>query len=556
MAEEQTAGDEDSRRSAVPWLLAVILVLALIPRLQRLGTISFWFDEAYSVKMVSFGLAEILERASRDIHPPLYYWLLRVWAGGFGDSPVALRLMSVLFGVLTVLGVFLFVREAECGLRPTISRPSPFGAGVALFAAALLALSPLHIAWSLQARMYTLGTALAAFSGWFLLRALRRESAQVADWAGYVVLAVALAYTHVFGLFTIAAQAVFAIGVGIYRASSIQSRVRWNTLGAVLVAFFVVEVCWLPWLDTFLEQKQRVLRGYWIPPFRWEQVLETAYQFFAVTEHGPPPSRELKWIATGFCFALTAALLLLGRPGHRLMALGFGLPVASAMILSHFVQPLFITRYFLFAHLSLLCMFAVVVGLVPTRPARTCAIGTVLSLASILCLSQMEHREEQARLPGLAAAMRYVDAVREPGKPLLTGNPMLHLAVLSHIADRDGVRLVGSSQQFPHFQGTPVVRDDEYLPITQLSAVRANSIWIVEGINWNGGTWTVEMPEPWVSTQEARFPEVYGHDCEIVVRRYERRDSLSRLMKERENRHRGVQLPAAAAIPSSQDAWR
>ncbi|MDQ3332258.1 MAG: glycosyltransferase family 39 protein, partial [Planctomycetota bacterium] len=151
MAEEQTAGDEDSRRSAVPWLLAVILVLALIPRLQRLGTISFWFDEAYSVKMVSFGLAEILERASRDIHPPLYYWLLRVWAGGFGDSPVALRLMSVLFGVLTVLGVFLFVREAECGLRPTISRPSPFGAGVALFAAALLALSPLHIAWSLQA---------------------------------------------------------------------------------------------------------------------------------------------------------------------------------------------------------------------------------------------------------------------------------------------------------------------------------------------------------------------------------------------------------------------
>lgn len=302
-------------RSGLLFLVGAVLVLGLLPRLQQLGAISVWFDEAFSRKMTTFGFVEIWDRTARDVHPPLYYWLLKVWTLSFGDSPVALRSMSVLFGLLTILGTFLLVREAGRGWKQRSPGIASQADAAALLAAAFVALSPFQIAWSLQARMYSLGTALAVLSSWLLLRALRPGPPRLADWVGYVLLAVALSYTHIFGIFTIAAQAMFALAAALRRGWSISGTGRWQTLGAVLLTFFAIELCWLPWAGEFLAQRDRVAAGYWIPPFRWERVLEVAYQFFAVSEHDAPVSPVLAWTAAGFCGLLTVGLLLFGRSG-------------------------------------------------------------------------------------------------------------------------------------------------------------------------------------------------------------------------------------------------
>lgn len=530
--EKQSGNTQELGRSVLPWLVAAVLILALIPRLHRLGDTSLRFDEGFSSKMISFDFLEIWDRTSRDVHPPLYYWLLKGWASVGGDSPVALRSMSVLFGVVTVYGIFLFVREAEHGFRQSKGPQSPeLGEGIALLAAALLALSPFHIAWAQQARMYTLGAALAAFSSWFLLLALRPGPPRAANWVGYVSLAVALLYTHVFGLFTIAAQALFAFGVGVCRGWSSKSSDRWSTLTVVLIVFFAIEICWLPWLGEFLEQQQRVAASYWIPPFHWEQVSKVASQLLTVSERGLSHSSQFGWMAALFCLVSTVAVLLFGRPGQRLLALGFLLPVATTIVVSHFIQNVLITRYLLFAHVSLIGVVAVVTGHVLTRPARVVASGGLLLAASIVCLQHMELREKQARLPGLSGAMEYLDAQRKPEEPILTGNPMVHAAVLSHINNPKSAYVISGGREFPHFQGAPVMREEEYLGPGQLTTIRDQSIWVVEAIKWDGGTWTVTMPEPWVSTQEARFSELYRPACEIVIRRYERleRHSFSSL---------------------------
>lgn len=503
-------------------LFGAVLLLALFPRLQRLRDVSFWFDEAFSRKMVSFGFVEIWDRTARDVHPPLYYWLLKLWAGMFGDSPEALRSMSVFCGLLTVLGVFLLVREAERGPHADGGVRLSSGDGAALLAAALVALSPFQIAWSLQARMYTLGTALTAFSTLLLLRALRPGPPRPAVWAGYVALAVALTYTHIFGLFIVAAQGVFAAAVGLRRGWSSKPSGRWNTLAAAFVAFFAVEALWLPWAGEFFDQKARVAATYWIPPFRWERPLEVAYQFFAVSERDLPASPAIAYAAAEFCFALTAALLLFGRPGHRMIALGFGVSVAAALPVSYFLQNVFVTHYFLFAHVFLLCGIAAAAARAPTRPGRALVSAAVLLAASALCWRHVEARERRAAVPGLKAAMSYLDDVRRRGEPVLTGNPMLHAAVLAHVGDRSRVYVVHGGRDFPHFQGTPVMRETEYLDAGRLPEVHPERVWVVEGIRWNGGTWTVSMPEAWAPVGDVRFPELYGHECEIVVRCYDR----------------------------------
>ena len=47
---------------------------------------SVWFDEAFSVYLARFNIAEIVHFTSLDVHPPLYYWLLKGWTVIFGHS--------------------------------------------------------------------------------------------------------------------------------------------------------------------------------------------------------------------------------------------------------------------------------------------------------------------------------------------------------------------------------------------------------------------------------------------------------------------------------------
>ena len=52
--------------------------------------------------MLSRSFGEIAAAAAADIHPPGYYWLLKVWSLLFGDSAAAMRGLSATVGVLLV----------------------------------------------------------------------------------------------------------------------------------------------------------------------------------------------------------------------------------------------------------------------------------------------------------------------------------------------------------------------------------------------------------------------------------------------------------------------
>lgn len=125
---------------------AVILLLALALRLISLNQ-SLWLDESISaaaVKTNSF-IGLITQFSPGDVHPPLYYLLLKIWTDIFGYSEVSLRLPSVIAGVVTVYFVF------KIGERL-------FDRHTGLAAALFMAINPLAIYYSQEARMYSLET--------------------------------------------------------------------------------------------------------------------------------------------------------------------------------------------------------------------------------------------------------------------------------------------------------------------------------------------------------------------------------------------------------------
>src|SRR3989338_10999322 len=92
-------------RQGVSWF--VILVVALGLRLISLNQ-SLWLDEAIEWWAVrSFGLRELLTGYMvGDFNPPGHHVLMWFWVRVFGESEIALRLPSVVFGVGIVWWVY------------------------------------------------------------------------------------------------------------------------------------------------------------------------------------------------------------------------------------------------------------------------------------------------------------------------------------------------------------------------------------------------------------------------------------------------------------------
>jgi mannosyltransferase len=128
------------------WYIGACLVILLVVtglRFYRLDAQSFWNDEGNTARLVERPVALIIEGAAGDIHPPGYYLLLHVWRAFTGESEFALRAFSALCGVLTVAVIAAVAHRVG-------------GRWTALGAALLVAVHPLSIYYSQEARMYAL----------------------------------------------------------------------------------------------------------------------------------------------------------------------------------------------------------------------------------------------------------------------------------------------------------------------------------------------------------------------------------------------------------------
>ena len=97
-----------SRRSLAVAVLLLLLAYAL--RLYRLDGQSLWWDEGISLHLATSSLGEIVRDRLANIHPPLYFFLLKGWLALVGVSPFTGRYLSVLAGLLSVALVFAIVR--------------------------------------------------------------------------------------------------------------------------------------------------------------------------------------------------------------------------------------------------------------------------------------------------------------------------------------------------------------------------------------------------------------------------------------------------------------
>jgi|GEM_PF-4840977 len=166
-----------------PWTApAICCLVAAVFRFYDLGQASLWRDEIYSIGE-SESLAHIVLRKGNGFG---YFLLLHMMRSVFGTSPISLRILSAIAGTLATLVVWAIALKIS-GRR-----------SAALLAALGIAVLPLHVLLSREARMYSLW-ALALWSAYFCLLHLD-SGRRVAAFGGAVAALVAAFSFHNFSL--------------------------------------------------------------------------------------------------------------------------------------------------------------------------------------------------------------------------------------------------------------------------------------------------------------------------------------------------------------------
>lgn len=177
-------------------MIWLILLIGLILRVINLNQ-SLWWDEAINVfyaKSSDFWYF-ITTYPIGDFHPPGYFFLIWIWGRLFDFSESIIRIPSVIFGILTIDITFLIGREL-------------FSRKIGLWGALFLALAPLHIYYSQEARMYAFAAFAVTISSYFLLKMV--EGKKFSFW-GYVLSICLVLYSDYVAYFILPAHLLFIL---------------------------------------------------------------------------------------------------------------------------------------------------------------------------------------------------------------------------------------------------------------------------------------------------------------------------------------------------------
>jgi hypothetical protein len=187
------------RRLPAWWPLAALIVLAAALRLSTLGLQSFWYDEAYTpVHVLHTSLSATLRAMVHSENtPPLWYVIEWVDFRVLGSGEFALRLPSALAGLATVPVAWAIGQELA-------------GRRAAIITAALVAVNPLFVWYSQEARAYGLFVLSAALALLCFLQAERRPTrGRMIAFAASGVLAL---LSHYFAVFLLIPMVLWLLG--------------------------------------------------------------------------------------------------------------------------------------------------------------------------------------------------------------------------------------------------------------------------------------------------------------------------------------------------------
>lgn len=320
-----TAGANTGRRAkawARPEYLVVAATIVVFAWLasRSLGAKSFWIDEILSRTYARHPLGDLFSFfVHGELNMALYHVALHFWLR-LGDTETDIRSLSVIFGIAAL--PFAYALSARL-ISPR--------AGA--LATVLLALNGAFYSFAREARSYSLTITLVIAASFFFVRALEEGSNR--DWIAYVVAATLAVYVHLFSFSVLLAHLV---SLSFWRGRPINRR-RAGVAGAVLVALLVPAGIYVITADKSLTTDTTTRLRDVIDLFRWYASGNRALVLVYVLG------------ALAATIALVRKSLRTGRLAwpEAFLISWVAVPIATALVVSYMVDPIFEFRYLLVA---------------------------------------------------------------------------------------------------------------------------------------------------------------------------------------------------------------
>ncbi|MCH5212889.1 MAG: glycosyltransferase family 39 protein [Oscillospiraceae bacterium] len=316
-----------------------------------------WYDEAYTFGIIRRGFGDICRITAADVHPPLYYILLKIFAAPFSDK----LLISKIFSIIPMLIIMI---------TGGIQLKRIFNKNVSLCFMALFLIFPFMISYSVEIRMYSLAAMFVFLTALYGYKSY--EEGRTSDFILFGVFGVSAAYTHYFALVSISiVYLIVLICILKYKRELLR---KW------IICAVLTIIAYIPWIGCFLRQIAfKVNNEYWIEPITKKTIIEYLRDTFASGD-----SKVLIYFAELIFAMLFLNVLFSGGRKERNISVCAVIIWAGTILLgviaSFVVRPIFVIRYSIPAIPVFLAFAAVAIA--NMRPREIQAAAAIIIVIS------------------------------------------------------------------------------------------------------------------------------------------------------------------------------
>jgi mannosyltransferase len=444
---------------------------------------SIWFDEAFGSFLIRSNFVDLTRYTASDVHPPLYYWLLKLWTMAFGNTELGIRSMSIFFGAVTVVFAFFLVLRL-------------FGRRAAYVSLLFLVLSPMFIRYGQEARMYTLLTAIVVGATYMLVYAT--ETKKRWAWVTYGILVALGMLTQYFAALAWVAHWVWRFVTVRAPKEKFSRTIRKLVDKQWLIAYGTAILLFAFWMP-FLVIQFLTIQGYgfWIKPVSVTTVPDFLADFSLFSDAGSVKS----WVALGFYFLVVVFVVLIvkvlrtlegkQRDGYLLMISLVTVPMILLLLMS--MPPLrsaFVDRYLLTSvvFLSLLIGATLVLSRRFVGAVATGAIGLVVIALFVTGIINQATIGNYNRSSNQSNNVRQlVEAVRAKapaGTPILASTPWIFYEAVIYTTPDSPIYFVNETTQYRYGSLTALAEDDTFKikNVTEFGQ-RHPDLWVISNLH-------------------------------------------------------------------------
>ncbi len=202
---------------------------------------NFWADEAFTIQLVKNKIPGLIAGTAADVHPPLYYLIVKAFYSLFGDKGVIFHLVSLIpCAVILILALTLIWKR--------------FGREVSAVLITLSCLSGNAVRFNVEVRMYSWGALfiLLTFYEFCCIVGQEKKSSYVL----FVVFSLMASYTHYYCLLSVSFFYLALLFLALYKRRLSWKKVLASCMGAI--------AGYLPWFFVALQSMLSRVDNYWI----------------------------------------------------------------------------------------------------------------------------------------------------------------------------------------------------------------------------------------------------------------------------------------------------